>query len=150
MGDTNVALDSTMDRKYAPEASHSHDLAVEEQIRDLLQSHGLVDTWRELHPLDRNYIFYSNRQKSFCRIYRIFIPLWSISNICKIMISTSPWSDHDPITFLFTLLALTHPAFQWQRNDSLLTSRDAFLNLHSRLQAFLLDNKGYVTGLLAE
>lgn len=98
-------------------------------MRSLLQSHGLVDAWwmpgRGLHPHDHDFTFYSSPHDNFCRIDHVFIPLCLISNIHKITITSSAWSDHDPIVFLLTFSGLSHPTFQWRQNDSLLTSQDA-------------------------
>lgn len=145
MGDTNVALDSSVDRKYSSGSSPSHDSVVEEQMRSLLQSHGLVDAWRELHPRDRDFTYYSSPHDSFCRIDHVFVPLRHISNIHKITIPPSVWSDHDPIVFSFTFSGLTRPTFQWRLNDSLLTTQDALLEIQTRLQTFFKENVGSVS-----
>lgn len=73
MGDSNVALDSSIDRCYAPGLIPPHDQTVEEQMLMLLLSHGLVDAWREHHPHDRDFTYYSNPHNSFCRI-EVLIP----------------------------------------------------------------------------
>lgn len=135
MGDSNVT-DSSVDRKCAQGASSSHDPAVEDQMRSLLQSYGLVGAWREHHPHDRDFTFYSNPHDSFCRIDHVFISLRLISNIHKITIPASPWSDHDPIVFSLALTGLNRSPYQWRLKDSFLTSQDAHLELHSWLQHF--------------
>lgn len=119
----------------------SHDPVVEEQMRSLVQSHGLVDAWRDFHS--RDFTFFSSPHDSFCRINHVFIPLRFISNIHKITIPSSAWLDHDPLVFLLTLSGLTRPTFQWRLSDSLLTSQDALLKIHTNfLQTFFGENVG--------
>lgn len=117
-------------------------------MRSLLQSHGLMDAWREHYTCD--FTFYSNPRDSFCRIDHVFIPLRTISSIHKRIIPASPWSDHDPIVFFLALTGLTCPIYQWRLNDSLLTSQDAFLDIHSHLiKKKNSDNVGSVTSAIS-
>lgn len=128
MGDSNVTLNSTLDKQYAQGAPLTHDPTQEAHMNSLLQTFGLVKVWRELHPAARNYTFYSNPHDSFCRIDHVFMLA------CKVSIPSSPWVDQDTLVLLVALSGLTKPPSYWSINESLLTTEATCQKIHSHLQ----------------
>lgn len=67
----------------------------------------------------------------------------------KIIISTSPWSDHDPLVLGITLTVLTHPAYLRRINESLLTTQDTCIQVQIHIQTYFTENVGSVESLVS-
>lgn len=63
-------------------------------FQHLLNTHGLVDTWREMNPASRRFTHYSYPHKSFSRIDHIFTPSSMLPEIISSKIVPLPWTDH--------------------------------------------------------
>lgn len=111
MGDSNSVFNSTLDRRSSKEVPTSHDASQELALCTLFQSYGLVDVWRERHTSSQEFTLFSNPHQSFCRIDHVFLHLRSLPLVNKIAISTSPWSDHDPLVLGINLTGLTRRAY---------------------------------------
>lgn len=84
-GDFNCIMDNNLDKSppqtlTGNKSSHS--------LRNVCKDLGLVDIWRELHPKDRNYTFYSNPHNSYSRLDYFFTPSEYIHQVKSCHIGT--------------------------------------------------------------
>ncbi|CAI9543512.1 unnamed protein product [Staurois parvus] len=115
-------------------------------MRSLLWMAGLADVWRELHPTERDFTFYSNPHDSFCsRIDHIFMHAQQLPLVRRITIPSSPWSDHDPLVLLLALFGLERRPFHWRINDSLLTTLTTYQQIEFFLRTYFTENSGSVS-----
>ncbi|CAH2276730.1 Hypothetical predicted protein [Pelobates cultripes] len=66
-------------------------------IRRILRDMRLVDTWRILHPEDRDYTHYSAMHNRHARIDYLFIQQEELQRLLEADIRPTPWSDHSAV-----------------------------------------------------
>uniref|UniRef100_A0A8C5QAN6 Reverse transcriptase domain-containing protein n=2 Tax=Leptobrachium leishanense TaxID=445787 RepID=A0A8C5QAN6_9ANUR len=136
-GDFNVTLDPLVDSSAGTSTTPSHVLRT---IRRALHDNRLVDVWRALHPMDRDYTYYSQVHCSYSRIDYFFMHHGNLNLSSSVEILATTWSDHAPIK-----LALQSPLFfprerQWRLNVSMLDDPLISEELHTTLEQFFMEN----------
>lgn len=127
-GDSNVALDPVLD-KYSSERVAASSAA--KTFSHSLRCHDLVDLWRELHPLTKDYTYYSHPHHSHSRIDNVIMIRKHVPLIESVSILAAPWMDHDPLLVVCRSLVHNPQHCSWIMNDSLLSLQDIhedFLN----------------------
>lgn len=141
-GDSNVTLNPSLD-KYP--SDHKPPSAAAKSFSQSLQNCDLIDIWRELHPLSRDYTHYSHPHHSHSRIDHMFVLRKHLSLIESISILAAPWSDHDPILTVCHSL-LSKPQFSpWVMNDSLLSQKEILADIHDASVEYFRINTGTVS-----
>ncbi|MEE6516292.1 hypothetical protein FKM82_025624 [Ascaphus truei] len=140
-GDFNVAMNITLDRS----GPHKHKAnprssALEQGLKDLQ----LVDAWRETHPLEKLYTFYSHPHDSFSRIDYFFVSSRLVSAVTHTEIHDISWSDHAPIELRCTQIGLERPRANWKLNDSFLKIPDLERKIKEEIKNFFRETKDSV------
>lgn len=124
-GDSNVSLNPAMDRYASEHKAPSPDAKNNSYS---LQSHDLVDIWRELHPLGKDYTYYSHPHHSHFRIDHMFILQKHLPLVVPASILAAPWSDHDPVLVVCHSLLFKSQHSPWIMNDSLLSFKEILMD----------------------
>ncbi|OCT69297.1 hypothetical protein XELAEV_18040610mg [Xenopus laevis] len=96
-GDFNTTLNTNVDRSQDildKQKTTCSDRDTKHLIHHL-KDEALVDVWREKHPLDRDYTYYSNVHATYSRIDFIFTKPTLLQYIHSAKIHYITWSDHD-------------------------------------------------------
>lgn len=93
-GDFNCVMDERLDKSSSGTLVNPRSSLV---LKKLCKETGLIDTWREMNPLSRDYTFYSNPHGSYSRIDYIFIPNTSFNLTSFSQIGSIAISDHAPV-----------------------------------------------------
>uniref|UniRef100_A0A8C5QIU9 Reverse transcriptase domain-containing protein n=1 Tax=Leptobrachium leishanense TaxID=445787 RepID=A0A8C5QIU9_9ANUR len=117
-GDFNAVMDSYLDRSgtalnRAPPRSSKI-------FRGVVQAANLYDSWRLLHPRDRDYSFYSNPHDSYSRLDHIFCSRDNIPALVSSTIHEISWSDHAAVEIALLGWGTSGSASVWRFNASLL------------------------------
>ncbi|MEE6521545.1 hypothetical protein FKM82_019798 [Ascaphus truei] len=110
--------------------------ALGQGLRDLQ----LVDVWRESHPLDKNYTFYSHPHDSFSRIDYFFVSSRLVPKIAHSGIRDISWSEHAPIELRCTQIGLDRPGANWKLNESLLKIPELMQKVGEEIKHFFREN----------
>ena len=94
MGDFNWVWDPSLDCSSVQRTTMGR---FSDPIKDELQHMGLQDTWRLLHPRERDYTFFSNPHRSYSRIDFIFASAELSHNLRSSTIYPTVISDHAPL-----------------------------------------------------
>lgn len=127
-GDFNCYFSSTMDKSPPIQNIVSkRAIALSETCCEL----DLVDTWRLLHPNDREFTFYSAVHKTSSRIDLVFTPKSSLGNIKSCEIGNIIISDHAPVYIGLNYLNPLSHTRPWRYS--------AFLHHDPNFETFLKD-----------
>ena len=136
-GDFNCLLNPGVDR-HPP-----RNFSLTNQARALLstcEEINLVDTWRTLHPSDKEFTFYSPPHKCHTRIDYFFVPQSLIQSVSSCSIGNIVVSDH-AILLLEVSLDIEFVQSKRWRFDSRLLKDDKFISyLKSEFRIFLSIN----------
>lgn len=124
-GGSNLALDPSLDKYPSEYAAPSPD--AKKFVRSL-QNQDLVDLWRELHPLGRDYTHYSHLHHSHSRIDHVFMLRKHLPLVVSTSIPAALWSDHDPVLVVCRSILDKPQCSPWVMNDSLLSHQGLFLH----------------------
>ena len=158
-GDFNCLLNPRLDR-HPPRNS-----PLTNQAKALLSTCGeinLIDTWRALHPSNREFTFYSHPHKCHTRIDYFFVPQSVMQFVSSCSIGNIVVSDHAIVLLELSLDIESARSKRW-RFDTRLLKDDKFVShLKSEFRIFLSINsqstsnpsllwettKAYVRGLI--
>lgn len=115
-GDFNCVMDPMVD-KSPPIAMRSKSSIT---LNGLCEEVGLLDIWRELNPISRNYTFFSNPHKSYSRLDFFLIPSNMVHLVSNCNIGSIVISDHAPVFMGITLSQPKPQVKSWKCNTSLL------------------------------
>lgn len=105
---------------------------------------GLVDVWRDLHPFDRSYTFYSPPHMVYSRIDCFFMFQNDRHRILDCEIGSRDISDHSPIYLTLNLGNISKKTI-WRLNTSLLNNKSVVQQIKSEIKTFLeYNNNGEV------
>ncbi|OCT94959.1 hypothetical protein XELAEV_18012643mg [Xenopus laevis] len=95
-GDFNTILQNNLDRtRDTLAAKHSLELTFDtKRLTKHLRNLALVDIWREKHPLDRDYTYFSPVHGSYSRIDFLFTNSTQFDVVGTAKIHDITWSDH--------------------------------------------------------
>lgn len=129
---TQVALTPTQDSSTGASSMPYRALrAIKNQLRDLT----LHDTWRTLHPNERDFTFYSSPHNKYTRINHFFISQNDLTLLSKATIDPMVLSDHNPISITLDILTAHTKTTIWCLDNSLLTGLETTqkMNTHAIL-----------------
>lgn len=136
-GDFNVALNPQQDSSTG---TTSLPYRVLRAIKKQLQELTLHDTWRTLHPNDRDFTFYSSPHNKYSRIDHFFISQTDLPLLKKATIEPMILSDHNPISITLTFTLSPHAHSIWRLDSSLLTDPELKQRISTRLIHYFQDN----------
>lgn len=143
-GDFNFVMDSAIDTTTPTTAQGSKD---KKKFKELLTKCQLVDIWRLMHPIEKNYTYYSNVHGSYHRIDFFLINQRGINNILTAEIGNSVWSDHAPVFLKIDLLLGENNRGNWRLNDNLLYDEGCATEIRKAIMDFINDHNGDTTSL---
>lgn len=136
-GDFNVALNPQQDSSTG---TTSLPYRVLRAIKKQLQELTLHDTWRTLHPNDRDFTFYSSPHNKYSRIDHFFISQTDLPLLKKATIEPMILSDHNPISITLTFTLSPHAHSIWRLDSSSLTDPELKQRISTRLIHYFQDN----------
>ena len=138
-GDFNTVLNESLDKKNG--RAHSHKLC-RRKINDMIDSFNLIDIWRDMHPMEKEYTWHSSHKPPiFCRLDYFLISdnLRNSTVSCNHNISYK--SDHSPVSLNIDLLNLTRGPGYFKLNNSLLLEADYQEIIKSKINEMVSFNK---------
>lgn len=135
-GDFNTILDCFTDRLSTRPISPSNSTVA---LNNLMGSLNLVDIWRQQHPSDRDYSFFSPVHKSYTRIDYFLIDAKLSSDIISTKYHNILISDHSPVELKLDINR-TRPAYNWRFNPLLLNDDQFRLRILNSITAYLAEN----------
>ena len=133
-GDWNVQLqkiDSTNQHKKKNQYSGI--------MRKMLKESGMIDIWRELHPTEKEFTFYSHPHLEHSRIDYYFVPIIDRHRISECKIGTRDVSDHSGV-YLSLHLDNKKKNSVWRLNNSILNDNLCKEYIKKELSDYLLNN----------
>ncbi|CAH2247710.1 Hypothetical predicted protein, partial [Pelobates cultripes] len=120
-GDLNHILDHTLDTSLLTSQSRKQHLKPQCQaLTKLIMEFNLYDTWRALHPTDRQYSHHSQVNKTHSRIDHILSTGPLLRRVLHCEIEDIVWSDHAPNIMSITTQFASRGYAPWRLNESLL------------------------------
>uniref|UniRef100_A0A803TTP7 Reverse transcriptase domain-containing protein n=1 Tax=Anolis carolinensis TaxID=28377 RepID=A0A803TTP7_ANOCA len=138
-GDYNGILDPTKDR--SSKGKHTKEMRQGKlpiSMTSLQDEFNLKDIWRERHPNERDYTFYSDRHQSWTRIDMIWASntLATMANTVRILPRLD--SDHCPMELQ---LKETTRKWTWKLNNNLLNSEEDIQRNKKILKEYFANNE---------
>ncbi|CAH2315101.1 Hypothetical predicted protein [Pelobates cultripes] len=136
-GDFNAPLDPLYDSSVGHSSIlHSAVRTIRKTLRDLR----LVDTWRTLHPSDRDYTHYSAIHRRYSHIDYLLIQQEGVQPLQNAEILPSPWSDHSAVHMLLDSPLYRPTRTTWRLNESILSDPDVRTQLREHLHNYFAEN----------
>lgn len=135
-GNWNVVLNNTLDSSSTKKNSKTH---LTRYINTNLAELGVIDVWRECHPLERDYTFYSAPHSVYTRIDYFFMNVEDRFRIMECGIGTADLSDH---CILYLLLDLSRRLKNttWRLNVGMLNDSKLVDNLKKEINTYKNEN----------
>uniref|UniRef100_A0AAQ6ACP2 Endonuclease/exonuclease/phosphatase domain-containing protein n=1 Tax=Amphiprion ocellaris TaxID=80972 RepID=A0AAQ6ACP2_AMPOC len=135
-GDFNCCLNPRLDKSHSGSRSS---VGTSQTLLGCCRDLDLIDTWRALHPTDKQYSFYSKVHKSPSRIHYFFTPNHALQKVISCSIGNIVISDHSPL-FLVMSCKEQRPLPQWRFKNYLLKNPDFIEYFTEQLKFFLAEN----------
>lgn len=148
-GDFKVSTDPLLDTLHR---RPSHSNAFLKRFRRSLQNHRLIDSWRVLHPSDRDYSYYSKVHDVYTGIDFICIDHLTLELLQASTIANLTISDHAPVTATLALQPGTRRTWSWRLNESLLDDMGVVSGVTNVLTHYFRENntEGMSKGIIWE
>ncbi|OCT61236.1 hypothetical protein XELAEV_18047260mg [Xenopus laevis] len=141
-GDFNTTLSNNIDRSRdilnAPSPTNQDQDT--KSLTKHLKEGALVDVWREKHPIDRDYTFYSSVHATYLRIDFILTKYTLLQYIHSSKLHNITWSDHGMVETIFTKWDAVRGGGSWRLNESLLLDRHICTELNNSLKEYFKNN----------
>lgn len=139
-GDFNMVMNGKLDTSNGKRNITSQSKMWKRGLVEL----SLLDVWRDLHPTDKSYTFYSATHAVHSRIDYFFIFQNDRHRIQDCKIGSRDISDHSPM-YLKLYLDSKQKKTIWRLNTSLLNNKTIIQNVKSEIKTFLeLNDNGEV------
>lgn len=135
-GDLNCVL-SELDVSSPRLTSSSKSNSLREFLKDL----DLFDAWRVLHPLDRDYTFFSCPHQVHSRIDYFFSSRQFLGRIQDCKIGTQSLSDHAPVVIVISPPYKDPSTYHWRLSPAMLSSKRFVDFITAQCQFFFAENK---------
>uniref|UniRef100_A0A8C7WYM9 Reverse transcriptase domain-containing protein n=1 Tax=Oryzias sinensis TaxID=183150 RepID=A0A8C7WYM9_9TELE len=133
-GDLNVtlkSLDTTSVRnQHKPLAGF---------INTTLEEMGVIDVWREIHPLEKDYTHYSGSHSVYSRIDYFLMNTWDKYRVKACEIGTTNVSDHSPV-FLTINIDRKKINTLWRLNIGILNKETVKEQIKNTIKRFIEEN----------
>lgn len=136
-GDFNCYFSTTKDRSPPKQIQMS---TRAKALLDTCNELDLVDTWRTLHPNDKEFTFFPGVHRTSSRIDLIFTPKRSLGNILRCTIGDIIISDHAPVFVQLSNLNPVPRSHTWRFNNFLIHDPKFETFLNDQLEHFLKVN----------
>ena len=100
---------------------------------------GLIDVWRDLHPLEIDFTHYSAAHQVHSRIDQFFVNIDDRHRVSECEIGAADVSDHNPV-FLKIKLNSRKRQTVWRLNMGMLNNEQRKERVREELQAYIDDN----------
>lgn len=120
-GNSNVAFDQGLDKSNPSKTLLTHPTRASLKVAGLVHSQCLVDVWREVNPLKRDYTHFSSPHHSYARIDHILIATHQLPNVSSSKIIDTTLSDHSVVTVSLFKKSHHSKCTQWRLNESILS-----------------------------
>lgn len=131
-GDFNMVMNGNLDTTNIKRAVSPQNKLMKRGLNEA----GLSDIWRDLHPLDKDYTFYSAPHAVYSRIDYFFMSQNDRHRILDCEIGTRDISDHSPI-YLKLHLDNRPKKTIWRLNTSLLNNKTVVQQIKTEIKTFL-------------
>ncbi len=98
-----------------------------------------MDVWRSLHPLDKEYSFYSAVHKSHSRIDLFVIDSKLLQLVKAVEYHSRLISDHSPLS-LDLDLRVDRGSYSWRFDNSLLNDNSFHIYIKEKMSLFFTEN----------
>ena len=115
-GDFNFVIDRSKDSNY----EHDNNICAKNVFRDIAKKYSLIDTWRRLHPHDREYTWMKPNPLKYGRIDMFFASEHLLSHIREANIKAGYRTDHCQISLALQAFNEQRGPGLWKFNESLL------------------------------
>ncbi|OCT72159.1 hypothetical protein XELAEV_18035126mg [Xenopus laevis] len=141
-GDFNTTLNNNLDRSRDVRAGTLPNIQIHDStyLTRCLNTDNLVDVWREKHPIDRDYSYYSSVHASYSRIDFIFTKSTLVDYVCTAKIHDITWSDHGLVEAVFANWDEVRGHGCWRLNESLLLDKDICAEVSTTLRDYFNTN----------
>lgn len=136
-GDFNCVLNSEIDTSSPRLTSTSKTNSLREFLKDL----DLYDAWRVLHPLDRDYTFFSFPHQVHSRIDYLFSSRELLDRTVDCKIISQSLSDHSPVVIIISPPYRDPACFHWRLSPVLLNNQCFVSFITAQYQFFFAENK---------
>ena len=92
-GDINVTLNYNLDTT----STNRNKKQINKYINTMMSELGIIDVWRELHPLERDYTHYSDPHQMYSRIDLYLMNKGEIHRVKECKIGVTDLSDHSAV-----------------------------------------------------
>lgn len=137
-GDFNFCMDSVLDRSsLRPQPPTKASKLSKTYMKDLK----LVDIWRQVHPSDRYYSFYSHPHNTHTRIDNFLLPIQLAHRVLTIDFLPRLLSDHSPLVMSISMPDKIRGTYRWRFKSTLLNQDDFVTFIREQINIFTLTNK---------
>lgn len=105
---------------------------------------GLIDIWHTLHPLEKDFTFFSSPHQSYSRIDYILISKQLVSQVQSASIWNIVLSDHAPVDVVI-LTVNNKKNSRWRFNNLLLQNEISCSFIQTVMDEYWLYNEGSVS-----
>lgn len=138
-GDFNNVLDEYIDRSTINTALVTKTGLA---LKSLREDIGLEDIWRLVHPLEKEYTFYTHSHKTYSRIDYFLISNACVDLVVNSKIGVIALTDHAPVELRINLQAVRVSRGRWRLNTSVLQDEQFVLSLQNDIEYFSQVNVG--------
>lgn len=133
-GDLNVTLKSL--DTTSPRYQHK---PLSRFINTMLEEVGIIDIWRDVHPLDKDYTYYSGSHRIYSRIDYFLINTCDRNRVRVCEIGTMTVSDHSPV-FLTINIDNKNKNSLWRLNIGMLNNEKVKEQIKLIIERFIKEN----------
>lgn len=135
-GDFNCVLNPSIDASPPRPALSKKST----DLLDLMKDADLYDVWRTLHPLDKDYTFFSIPHQAFSRIDYFLSSRSVLSRIVNCSIGIQSISDHSPVAITISP-PYRDPSFRHWRLNPVLLQKQCFIDhITAEIGRFFAEN----------
>lgn len=134
-GDYNVVMNHNLDTTSSKN-SKKH---LTKSINTLVQEMGLIDVWREFHPLERDYTHYSVPHSVYSRIDYFIIKASEIHRVIECKIGVADISDHSGVSLTIHLNNRKIRTI-WRLNVGILNNQASVTQIREEIKRYIKEN----------
>lgn len=134
-GDFNIRLNPKIDSSNGKSGAKN----ISRRLNTWLCEVGIVDVWREINPISRDYSHYSAVHNVYSCIDYFFMLKGDLCKVDNCEIKVNTMSDHDPI-YMSIHLNNNRKSTLWRLNSSILNNPTIKGKLESEIQLYLENN----------
>ena len=135
MGDFNLTLTPAKDTT----STRRDKIQVTRVVNDSLEMQGMVDVWRETHPLDIEFTHYSATHDTHSRIDYLFMNRWDIHRVRECGIGVADVSDHNQVYATIELNSKRKDTV-WRLNVGILNDGSVLEQIRKDIKTYMEEN----------